>query len=398
MLFHRHVASLLTVLSSAQGNCVRAVLARMHDDGVAQAMSFLSLDPRCSRTVSAASPRMRLDAEALVTHTAAENEYGGVGVAQQGFVYSVRARKAQWGYAALAHAMWWADRCGLPLQLDVNNNRSDVLTLLDGCRRDRVTELSIRLTTTAICLGGTHGRSGHPSGGCGGRCRSFLCALATFSRVARISIDCRAMADEALMAKGVQAALRTVALQLVTEMRLCHCWYLIDFTALTGAANLRQLTATEGGLASVRDLASCTALTVLDVSHNHLLRSLSDLAGAPHLTTLTAQCCALANTDGLNCCPRLASVDLSHNNLLRDLTGLLNAPRLHTLAAHHCNLRDVDALHACHSLTFVDVSSNPALTSLAGLSKLRSLRKVAVSDDAGALKFDLGPFVTLVLL
>lgn len=371
-----HVTDFAASLSSGpwEGG-VRAALTRLAADGLAQVVSFLGPHALSHnvRTLSAVNPQLRLDVEALTSRPcvgdASKARAEGDGV----LVFAAAATERATPRVRLVRSLWWAARCGLPLALEVDNTRSDVLALLPDSLRRRVAALSVHVFSAADCM-----RCNEP-GLCNGSCGTFLCALATFPNIARLSVVCRATAKSEAVAFAVQRALRVAARMPISEVNLHGVPHLHDLSALSNAPHLRILTAQRCGVRSVAGLLSCPLLSVLDVSNNRELRTLAGLAGAAQLECLAARDCGLENLDDVCCCRRLRELDVAGNTALEGLDGLAGAPCLERVAARCCGLLSVGALNCCPWLCDVDVSHNRHLGDLRGLSGAPCLRRVGAS-------------------
>ena len=121
------------------------------EDGVAQVMNF-SDAPDYSITkyvLRAVSPQMRLCTELLYIYPWLNDEDRSRAQAeeQRGLVYDMVAGSRSQHQPSFASSLWWADRCGLPLVLDVDNTRDDVLALLPERLRCRVLTLRVKVQT-----------------------------------------------------------------------------------------------------------------------------------------------------------------------------------------------------------------------------------------------------------
>lgn len=146
----------------------------------------------------------------------------------------------------------------------------------------------------------------------------------------------------------------------------------------------------------VRELASCSQLTSLDISNN-CLASISAVASLPNLEELYARHNDLRKVDDLSRCKKLQEVDLSFNPL-SDLSGLKDNANIRNLCVSHCQLssfsslgklKDLEELNASHcqlrtmkplaqyypSLQILNVSWN-YLISKDDLSVLNSLNEL----------------------
>jgi Leucine-rich repeat (LRR) protein len=412
-----HIIDLNAALSTdVTDGGARVALTQLHSDGLAQVMSFAGQSSltRHSRTFSTVSPQVRLYTEVMKRQPQLFEDFHGVRAERGALVYAIAAVERFRSRRRLEQSMWWARRCGLPLVLDVDNARSDVLALLPKELRGCLRTLRIHVTFETVCMQNT-------VSSCDGQCGSFLCALSTFPHLDSLLVMCRTAADAPLLMESVNHALHAATQMRVSEVELHDFTQMKGFSAATESEHLSRVTAQHCGITSLSDLRRCLALTVLDVSNNRHLQSLAGLAGAgclerlyasscdlqhvdglrkcpqlreldvssnrslrdfnglvgaPSLERLIARCCGLRNVDGLNQCPWLAELDVSYNKLLQDLRGLAGAPCLGVLCASGCGLRNLDGLGSCSRLRKVNVSSNGALENLAGLSGAPRLQKI----------------------
>ncbi|KAL7698335.1 hypothetical protein NQL31_001438 [Lotmaria passim] len=120
-------------LSTSTSYEPQTALSMLCEDGVAQVMSF-SDPPKCSVTADvlrAVSPQMRLCTELLYSYEwLNDDDRNRVEMDdQRGLVYDMVAGSRSQDQPSSASSLWWADRCGLPLVLDVDNTCDDVLAL-----------------------------------------------------------------------------------------------------------------------------------------------------------------------------------------------------------------------------------------------------------------------------
>ncbi|XP_038064484.1 protein phosphatase 1 regulatory subunit 7-like [Patiria miniata] len=130
-----------------------------------------------------------------------------------------------------------------------------------------------------------------------------------------------------------------------------------------------------------REIASCSQLTVLDISSNKIdtLHSLNCLSS---LEELHATHNGLRAVTDLSRCKKLNEVNLSHNKL-SDVSGLKGLPHITILQLSHNSLTTscLKALGKLRSLQNLDVSYNQ-LTELSGIhEQFPSLEVLNVSDN-----------------
>ncbi|KPA73457.1 hypothetical protein ABB37_09894 [Leptomonas pyrrhocoris] len=331
MQLQGHIEDFDASLSCDSTGDAHTALGRLQMDGIAQIVSFMGeQSTTCSiHTLSAVCPQMRLDRETLRSHRDDEMDCRGVVVRDSQLMYEITATGKSVTPLKIAHALWWAAQCELPLGVTVDNERSDVLTLFEERVRDRVEELYINVHTKAACVQ-------DPASACDGQCGMFLDALSAFPHVMKLSINCSGTYGDSRAVVDVNRALRVAAQMPISEMEVSFLTKLTNFSALSGSQHLQRLTATYCEIESVADLESCPMLTDLDVSDNKHLPSVSDLAGAPRLKTLVAKDCDIRNLDGLGNFPYLCNLDVSGNESLEDLHGLAGAESLEKLVAKQC--------------------------------------------------------------
>ncbi|KPA73258.1 hypothetical protein ABB37_09974 [Leptomonas pyrrhocoris] len=348
----------------------RTALERLQMYNFVQITSFMppELITRCICTLSAMSPQMRLNAETLVNYPEAGKTCGRVVGRENHLAYGIEALGTSETLPRLKLSLWWAERCGLPLSLTVDNADNDMLKLLPNSMRDRVEELNVYTSSGAVYAPNRTPESDGQRG-------TFLSSLLTFPNITKLSILCREGCETSRDVADVNRALRVAAQMTISEIQVTGFKQLSDFSALEGSQHLRHLKATRCGIRSVAELVSCPMLTDLDVSNNRHLQSVSDLAGAPRLTILVAKNCNLQNLDGLDSFPNLLKLDVSGNDSVESLHGLAGAESLEELAVNHCKrLCNVDGLNSCQQLGEVDVSYNEILEDVSGLAGAPSLR------------------------
>lgn len=369
-----HRADLTAVLTSTKSCSARSVLSLLVGDAIAQIISYVpqkTLDHYFC-TLAATSPQMRLDVEVLMGFFADGWGISRTHVEERRMEYKVRMLGRTETNQVLAHSLWWAERCGLPLVLDIDNTCGAHVTILSEKLRNRVAELQIHVSSERdpVCVSEPY---------CNGECGTLLCALTDLPHVQRLTIMCGMYIDHASVAAGVARALRVAGRGIVNEVQVYGCEQLKNFCTLADSTHLERLTANYCGIRSVEQLQTCPMLTALDISFNDTLEELRGLAGAPNLTRIAAAACGLRNVDGLAACPLLTEVDISQNRSLNDLGGLAGAQCLERVLANQCGLLSVDGLNTCPTLQVLEVRYNSSLSNIAGLAGSPMLMVLDVS-------------------
>ncbi|KAL7701144.1 hypothetical protein N2W54_005547 [Lotmaria passim] len=99
---------------------------------------------------------------------------------QRGLVYDMVAGSRSQHQPSFASSLWWADRCGLPLVLDVDSTCDDVLALLPERLRGRVVTLRVKVALWEDLRGSLQSPEVHKT--------TFLAALPTFPHVQELWI------------------------------------------------------------------------------------------------------------------------------------------------------------------------------------------------------------------
>lgn len=413
--------------------CSRDELARLQYDSVAQVLSYFpvsyipTLPGRFSHsiryhTLAAVSPRARLYAEAMVLRSSTDTCFEGVQVSEDELVYWITLCGREPNLPRLALALWWSERCGLPIVLNAPNACPRLLTMLSARWRMQVQRLRLWLRATLISdnidassekeeddddwnkpgEGGQErdewDRTPRPTRWAAAlqlplrsrqydsdtlppvrlSCSTFLNALPSFAYLNRLAIAGEYAADPLRTSEAVTGAFHVVKSMLITEVELLRCEMLASVSELAGAPCLERLTVRWSSIANLEGLASCSRLSFVGVSENSHLSDLSGLAGAPRLQELLSSNCALIILGDLNKCPSLRLVDISENPNLYYLHGLADAPRLEMLNVSHTAVSDIAVLHSCRSLARVDVRGCPRIRNIAPLSNFDVLADMVV--------------------
>ncbi|KAL7704669.1 hypothetical protein N2W54_004040 [Lotmaria passim] len=363
------------VLSTSTSDERRTALSMLCEDGVAQVMSFSdAADDSFTRDVlCAVSPQMRLCTELFFNYTWPNDKDRSRALLddQCGLVYCLTAGSRSQDQPSYASSLWWADRCELPLMLDVDSTRDDVLAVLPERLRGRVVALRVEVASPKDLRGSLQSPKVHVT--------TFLAALPTFPHVQELCIQSENNEGDFT---DITEALRTAAGLPISKIVVRGFRSLRDFSALAGAQHLRSISARQCAIASMEGLASCPELTDVDVSNNPTLEGLTSLTGALRVEKLKASKCNLRSLDLLNSFTALRVVDVSENENLTSLVGLAGLLCLEKVVAHHCRLTTLHGLRNCPSLTDVDVSFNNDLSDffdIAGAPHLMRL-KVAGCD------------------
>ncbi|KAL7703915.1 Leucine Rich repeat [Lotmaria passim] len=289
---------------------------------------------------------------------------------QRGLVYCLTAGSRSQDQPSFASSLLWADRCGLPLVLDVDNTRDDVLALLPERLRGRVATLCVKVRVRKRLLSFFESLIMRKT--------TFLEALPTFPHVQELCIQSE---NNEGGLTDITEALRAAAGLPISKIVVRDFRSLRDFSALAGAQHLRSISARQCAIASMEGLASCPELTDVDVSNNPTLEGLTSLTGALGIETLNATWCNLGRLEGLSSCTALRAVNVSENENLTSLVGLAGLPCLEKVVAQDCWLTTLHGLRSCPSLTDVDVSDNDLsdISDIAGAQHLTRL-KVAGCD------------------
>ena len=364
-----------TALSTSTSDERRTALSMLCEDGVAQVMSF-SDAPDYSITkyvLRAVSPQMRLCTELLYIYPWLNDEDRSRAQAeeQRGLVYDMVAGSRSQHQPSFASSLWWADRCGLPLVLDVDNTRDDdILALLPERLRGRVVTLRVKVQPKKRLLRFLQSLIMRKT--------TFLAALPTFPHLQELCIQ---SVDYKGGLTDITKALRAAAELPISRIVVREFRSLRDLSALAGAQHLRSISARQCAIESMEGLASCPELTDVDVSNNPTLEGLTSLAGALRVETLNASGCNLRSLERLSSCTALRVVDVSENQNLTSLVGLADLPCLERVVAQDCGLTTLQGLRSCPSLTDMDVSDNDLsdISDIAGAPHLTRL-KVAGCD------------------
>ncbi|KAL7706352.1 hypothetical protein N2W54_007195 [Lotmaria passim] len=362
-------------LSTSTSDERRTALSMLCEDGVAQVMSF-SDAPDYSITkyvLRAVSPQMRLCTELLYIYPWLNDEDRSRAQAeeQRGLVYDMVAGSRSQHQPSFASSLWWADRCGLPLVLDVDNTRDDdILALLPERLRGRVVTLRVKVQPKKRLLRFLQSLIMRKT--------TFLAALPTFPHLQELCIQ---SVDYKGGLTDITKALRAAAELPISRIVVREFRSLRDLSALAGAQHLRSISARQCAIESMEGLASCPELTDVDVSNNPTLEGLTSLAAALRVETLNASGCNLRSLERLSSCTALRVVDVSENQNLTSLVGLADLPCLERVVAQDCGLTTLQGLRSCPSLTDMDVSDNDLsdISDIAGAPHLTRL-KVAGCD------------------
>ena len=338
----------------------------LSEDGVAQVMSFSAglFDSVTTDVLRAVSPQMRLCVEVRPRFQYLDEDVSCAQVVdQRGLAYRVIANSCSKGQSSFASPLWWADRCGLPLVLDVDNTRDDVLAVLPECLRGRVVTLRVKVPSGKRLLRFLQSLVM--------RMTTFLAALPTFPYLQELCIECWSKAD----LTDITEALRAAAELPISKIEVLRWPCLRDFSVLAGAQHLRSISARHCAIESMEGLASCPELTDVDVSNNPTFEGLTSLAGALRVETLNASECNLRSLEGLSSCTALRAVDVSANKNLTSLVGLTGLLCVERVVAQDCGLTTLQGLRSCPSLTDMDVSDNDLsdISDLAGAPHLTRL-------------------------
>lgn len=372
MSYQGHVAAYQRALLNNPDYYIRSALLQLQYDKLARVVGFMQGDAlsRILRTLSAVSPQMRLDAETNAWTGDGEDESVKTSARNEHLLCSVNATAETPATPQLSLSLWWAARCGLPVRVRVNNQRSDVLRALRDGAQLRLQSLDVVVTSVPACLQGD-------ASGCDGRCNTVMCALPAFGNLQRLSITC----DDAVYGRRavsvVTKLLRNAAQLPIAEVEVSGIAELKELSALSGAPHLRSLTAKNCGLQSVSELASCPQLAKLDVSGNEKLRSVSSLGDAPCLEELDIQGCDVRNLDGLGRCAKLRVLDASSNSHLVTTRGLAGAPSLEVLHVGCCEkLRNLAGCGSCPKLRELDIQFSFEVEDFRGAAGAPSLRSI----------------------
>ncbi|KAL7695213.1 hypothetical protein NQL31_002993 [Lotmaria passim] len=343
------------------------------EDGVALVMSF-SDPPKRSFSESvlrAVSPQMRLSTELLHNYGSPSDKDRSRALVdmQRGLVYCLTAGSHSQDQPSCASPLWWADRCGLPLMLDVDNTRDDdVLALLPERLRCHVVTLRVKVAPPKDLRGSLQLPEVHKT--------TFLAALPAFPHVQELWIE---SVDNEGGLPDIRKALRAAAGLPISRIVVREFQSVRDFSALAGAQHLRSISAQHCAIRSMKGLASYPELTDVDVSNNPTLEGLTSLAGALKVETLNASGCSLRSLEGLSSCTKLRVVDVSDNKNLTSLVGLAGLPCLEKVVAQDCWLTTLHGLRSCPSLTDMDVSRNNDLSDFSDLAGAPHLTRLKVA-------------------
>lgn len=371
----------------------RAAVSLLRCDTLTQLLTF-SPTPS-ALTLRALSPRARLYAELHARPCHDSRAVGCISVQRGRLTYSVTALWNTGSLVGLRLAMWWAEGCGLPLALEVDNTCSEALQTLRVHLRERVTRLHLHITTVTICSStastvyGTLPEDSVVEGGSGSHCVCTRCPttvadlLPSLSRLDSLFIDCYCDIPTGLRAAAVVAhVLRSAAAppMALQDLELSRCTFVSQPLRLAGLRHLRRLEILRCEVRHLRNAGDCTALEEVEVNFCDRLPSLAELTTAPHLHKVTAFLCGLRSLEGLAACQSLTALDVSHNPTLTSLTSLQAggtcAQRLRWFKAMKCKLRSLEGVHLCPHLTHLDVSFNNPLQSLAGLAGAAALQSL----------------------
>lgn len=345
----------------------------LHPCGLGYVIDFMSTEAVHSvpHTLAAVSRQMRVETEVLVDTPVKAKECVFVTMSwDQKYCLLVAKAEASPEPPQIAPSLWWVRACHLPLEVKVNNARSDVLRFLDDGLRDRVEVLRVEITSLPSC-------AQRDITTCDGRCGSFLCALPAFTNLKRLTVDCSRRTAFTRSATYVTRILRMVARLPTTMVTVNGALLLSDISTLSGAEHLRTLTATACQIADVSALCSCSNLVQLDLSENRRLQNLSSLVGARSLETLCARGCCLQHLDGLSTFPWLDTLDVAFNHAIQTTRGLAGVPCLRTLDFSFCDgLHSLEGLSDCPCLEKLVARACENLTNFAGLVGAPSLRNV----------------------
>ncbi|KAL7708927.1 hypothetical protein N2W54_004167 [Lotmaria passim] len=251
------------------------------EDGVAQVMNF-SDPPKRSFSESAlraVSPQMRLCTELFFNYKWPYDKDRSRALVdmQCGLMYDMVAGSRSQHQLSFASSLWWADRCELPLVLEVNITRDDVLAVLPERLRGRVVALRVEVASPKDLRGSLQSPKVHVT--------TFLAALPTFPHVQELCIQSENNEGDFT---DITEALRTAAGLPISKIVVRGFRSLRDFSALAGAQHLRSISVRACAIASMEGLASCPVLTDVDVSNNPTLEGLTSLAAALRVETLNA--------------------------------------------------------------------------------------------------------------
>ncbi|KAL7703030.1 hypothetical protein NQL31_000786, partial [Lotmaria passim] len=359
------------VLSTSTSDERRTALSMLCEDGVAQVMSFSdAADDSFTRDVlCAVSPQMRLCTELFFNYTWPNDKDRSRALLddQCGLVYCLTAGSRSQDQPSYASSLWWADRCELPLMLDVDSTRDDVLAVLPERLRGRVVTLRVKVAPPKDLRGSLQSPEVHKT--------TFLAALPAFPHVQEL---CTESVDNKGGLTDITGALRAAAELPISKIVVREFQSVRDFSALAGAQHLRSISAQHCAIRSMKGLASCPVLTDVDVSVNPTLEGLTSLAGAWNVATLKVSSCSLRSLEGLSSCTALRVVDVSDNKNLTSLVGLAGLPCLERVVAQDCWLTTLHGLRSCPSLTDVDVSRNRSLSDFSDIAGAPHLTRLNV--------------------
>jgi Leucine-rich repeat (LRR) protein len=149
-----------------------------------------------------------------------------------------------------------------------------------------------------------------------------------------------------------------------------------NVACITEATNVRKIVIIEGAVSDLPTFNSFKALECVSLPWCKHLTSLSNLATCISLTKIVASGSGVNSVEGLNTCPLLEIVDFSNCDSLSDLSPLSGAPQLRKITASGSALQSVCGLDTCPFLSVLDVSwcySLEDLSPLAGSPRLHTL-------------------------
>jgi Leucine-rich repeat (LRR) protein len=148
----------------------------------------------------------------------------------------------------------------------------------------------------------------------------------------------------------------------------------LDLTGLSRFVALTSLELPSCAVADLSELASLTALTVLDLSANKPLRDLAPLAGLVRLAHLNLYKTSVADLSPLAGLTALGSLNVSKTRVasVAPLAGLTALTQLYAERSKLANLSGVEGMSALETL-YIEATKVRDLAPLAGLSALSNL-------------------------